>query len=309
MSALSVTPATVAAFSLSQSRKLHKSSKNSPKRLDSRLEFEKPSKIFAQKLGFRVDFLKPSKNFAQRLDYRVDFNCRDSVSCARRTKTQNIMIYGVNGVRASTNDESIEVFEQEAFVDGSLNLGAGRLEATLNSLSKWLVSALFAVIVLWRHDPEVLWAAMGAVLNAQLSVVLKKLLNQERPISTLRSDPGMPSSHAQAIFYTVLFLNLAMVEWYGVNVLTATLGGFLFILGSYFSWLRVSQQLHTAMQVVVGAVIGSFFSIIWFLAWNTFVLDAFVSSLWVRVVVILGAVGSCVGFLLHVIRTWMVDER
>ncbi|GER25145.1 3-oxoacyl-[acyl-carrier-protein] synthase 2 [Striga asiatica] len=135
MSALSVIPITVATFSLSQSRKPHKPSKNFAKRLDSRVEFQIPSKNFAKRLDFRVDFLKPSKIFAKRLDSRVDFNCRDSVSWARRTKTQNIMIYGVNGVRASTNDESIEVFEQDAFVDGSSKLGAGRLEATLNSLN------------------------------------------------------------------------------------------------------------------------------------------------------------------------------
>ncbi|GER27978.1 phosphatidic acid phosphatase (PAP2) family protein [Striga asiatica] len=247
MSALSVIPTTVATFSLSQSRKLHKPSKNFAKRLDSRLEFQKPSKNSAKRLDFRVDFLKPSKNFAKRLDSRVDFNCRDSVSWARGTKIQNIMIYD----RASTNDESIEVFEQEAFVDGSSKLGAGRLEATLNSLSKWLVSALFAAIVLWKHDPEVLWAAMGAILNAQLSVVLKKLLNQERPISTLRSDPGMPSSHAQAIFYTVLFLNLAMVEWYGMNVLTATLGGFLVILGSYFPLNIVKVHINSLVNILL----------------------------------------------------------
>lgn len=75
--------------------------------------------------------------------------------------------------------------------------------------SKWLVSALFAAIILARHDPEALWAATGAVLNSALSVALKKILNQERPFSTLRSDPGMPSSHAQSIFYTITFLNLS----------------------------------------------------------------------------------------------------
>lgn len=71
--------------------------------------------------------------------------------------------------------------------------------------SKWLVAALFGVIFLWRHDAEALWAASGSVLNAGLSTVLKRILNQERPVSTIRSDPGMPSSHAQSIFFTVTF--------------------------------------------------------------------------------------------------------
>lgn len=71
--------------------------------------------------------------------------------------------------------------------------------------SKWLVAALFGIIFLWRHDAEALWAASGSVLNSALSTVLKRILNQERPVSTIRSDPGMPSSHAQSIFYTVTF--------------------------------------------------------------------------------------------------------
>lgn len=71
--------------------------------------------------------------------------------------------------------------------------------------SKWLVSALFGAIIIWKHDAEVMWAAMGAVTNSYLSITLKRILNQQRPVPTLRSDPGMPSSHAQSIFYAVIF--------------------------------------------------------------------------------------------------------
>lgn len=67
--------------------------------------------------------------------------------------------------------------------------------------SKWLVAVLFGIFLLWRHDAEALWAAMGSVINACLSTILKRLLNQERPVSHLRSDPGMPSSHAQSLFF------------------------------------------------------------------------------------------------------------
>jgi len=71
------------------------------------------------------------------------------------------------------------------------------------------VAGLFAAVLLWRHDAEALWAAMGSVLNSALSVILKRILNQERPVSHLRSDPGMPSSHAQSIFYSVMFVILS----------------------------------------------------------------------------------------------------
>lgn len=79
--------------------------------------------------------------------------------------------------------------------------------------SKWFVTALFGIIILWRHDAQALWAALGSILNAGLSTILKQILNQERPVSTLRpisvSDPGMPSSHAQSIFYAIVFAILS----------------------------------------------------------------------------------------------------
>lgn len=67
------------------------------------------------------------------------------------------------------------------------------------------MTALFGLLLLWRRDPEALWAASGSVINAGLSTVLKRILNQERPVANIRSDPGMPSSHAQAISFAVMF--------------------------------------------------------------------------------------------------------
>ena len=74
------------------------------------------------------------------------------------------------------------------------------------------------------------------------------------------------------------------------------------------SYLRVSQQLHTVSQVVVGAAIGSISSILWYWLWNGYMLDAFVSSLWVRIIVVLGSAGLCIGFVLFVIRHWLQDD-
>jgi membrane-associated phospholipid phosphatase len=74
--------------------------------------------------------------------------------------------------------------------------------------SKWIVTVLFGVFIIWRHDAEALWFAGGSILNAMFSISLKHLLNQKRP-SSLKSDPGMPSSHAQSIFFTVIFIILS----------------------------------------------------------------------------------------------------
>lgn len=199
-------------------------------------------------------------------------------------------------------------FDQEALVHGHSGLATGGLEAILNNLSKWLVSAVFVVILLIRHDAEALWAAMGSVINSGISKLLKRSLNQERPVANLRSDPGMPSSHAQSIFYFVVFCVLSLMQWLGWNGLTTSMSGLIVLVGSYFTWLRVSQKLHTVSQVVVGALLGTIFGILWFWCWESVVLKAFISHMWIRALVIVGAAGFCVGFAVYVIRYWVMEE-
>lgn len=71
------------------------------------------------------------------------------------------------------------------------------------------MAGCFSFAALWKHDAEIIWILLGAVSNSLLSTVLKKMLNHERPSSALRSDPGMPSSHAQSIFYAATILVLS----------------------------------------------------------------------------------------------------
>ncbi|KAL6994438.1 dolichyldiphosphatase [Sarracenia purpurea var. burkii] len=215
--------------------------------------------------------------------------------------------------QGSAGDEVVRALEQEPFVYGPSQFApkftAVGIESTLNRASKWLVTALFVVVFLWRRDAEALWTAMGSIVNAGLSVIMKKILNQERPVSRKSSGPGMPSSHAQSIFFAVTFAATSLFEWLGANGFTIALGGLALAFGSYLSWLRVSQQFHTTSQVVVGAVVGSSFSVLWFWLWDAIVLKAFVSYLWARIIVVLGAAGLCLGFVVYMTRFWVMGEN
>lgn len=75
--------------------------------------------------------------------------------------------------------------------------------------SKWIVAVTYSIFILLRHDAFALWAVIGCVLNMILSVVLKKILKQERPVSGVSSGHGMPSSHAQSIFFAIVFVTLS----------------------------------------------------------------------------------------------------
>ncbi|KAJ4967190.1 hypothetical protein NE237_019039 [Protea cynaroides] len=178
----------------------------------------------------------------------------------------------------SDGDEGTGLMERGAVL--SPIFVSGGLEATLNRLSKWLVTAVFGAFILFRHDVEALWAAVGSIVNVLLSVSLKQILNQKRPNSTMKSDPGMPSSHAQSIFFAIVFVILSLVEWLGVNELSVIIGTLVLACGSYLSWIRVSQQYHTINQVLVGAVLGSICSILW---WRLYlgVLDVLWPSLYI----------------------------
>ncbi|KAK3155027.1 hypothetical protein QOZ80_2BG0197900 [Eleusine coracana subsp. coracana] len=182
------------------------------------------------------------------------------------------------------------------------------VETTLNRMSKWLVSACFSFAALWKHDVEIMWILLGAVANSLLSLILKKMLNHERPTPALRSDPGMPSSHAQSIFYGATILDLSLFYWLGTNYLTMILAPAVLSVAIYLSWLRVSQGLHTLNQVIVGATVGSAFSVLWFVLWHSLMQAALTSSPLLRNVVVLGSSAFVLGFGIYVIRNWLKDE-
>ncbi|XP_042482677.1 lipid phosphate phosphatase epsilon 1, chloroplastic [Macadamia integrifolia] len=216
--------------------------------------------------------------------------------------------------RKSDADEGSGLIEREAVLSNvssefCQNFVSGGLDTTLNRLSKWLVTAVFGAVILCRHDAESLWAAMGSIVNVLISVTLKRILNQSRPTSTLKSDPGMPSSHAQSIFFAVVFIILSLVEWLGLNEISVIVGTLVLACGSYLSWIRVSQQYHTINQVLVGAVLGSICSILWFWSWDEIVLKAFISLLWVRMVVVIVGSGCCLAFFIYIVRYWLTEEQ
>lgn len=219
----------------------------------------------------------------------------------------------IPALRSQDAEENSSVLEQEVLIDGSSNIRSTLVfpdfEASLNRLSKWVIAILFGAVILWRHDAEAVWVAMGSVLNAVLSVGLKKVLNQERPTANVRSDPGMPSSHAQSIFFAVTFFILSMIEWLGVNEITAVFAVVSLAFGSYLSWLRVTQKLHTIDQVIVGALVGSCFSLAWLWSWDAVVSEAFSSYMWVQVSILLASAICCLSFLLYVIQNWFSNDR
>ncbi|XP_021718560.1 lipid phosphate phosphatase epsilon 2, chloroplastic-like [Chenopodium quinoa] len=202
-------------------------------------------------------------------------------------------------------EKNINVLEHEVSLDGSSKfhsfLFSPEFESTLNRLSKWAITVIFAAVFIWRRDAEAAWVTIGSVVNSLLCIALKRILNQDRPIGNTKSDPGMPSCHGQYIFYAVIYFILSMFQWLGVNEITVIVAVVILAIGSYLSWLRVLQRFHTMNQVLVGAAFGSCFSLAWLWAWNAIVSEAFNSNLWVQVSILVAFAMCCLAFQLYVI--------
>ncbi|KAJ4809818.1 hypothetical protein LUZ62_022384 [Rhynchospora pubera] len=130
------------------------------------------------------------------------------------------------------------------------------------------------------------------------------MLNHKRPTSDYKPDPGMPSSHAQNIFYGAVFANLSLLQWLGTSFSTVIMNMLILLFGSYLAWLRISQKLHTVEQVIVGAILGSVFGFSWFFLWHCFLFSAYNFYSLVRVVVISSSFTSCGAFYYYIVRHW-----
>lgn len=120
--------------------------------------------------------------------------------------------------------------------------------------TKWVVAGSAAAVVLYRHDLAAVLCVSGAVGNALLSKVLKRLLNEARPEGARLADPGMPSSHAQSLFFFASYLGCAAADAPVAALRMGAVG--LLPLAGFLAWQRVCAGLHTPAQVLVGGIIG-----------------------------------------------------
>jgi len=132
--------------------------------------------------------------------------------------------------------------------------------------TKWIVSLTAAGVLLYRRDALAVSAILGALSNAVLGKVLKRILRQKRPTGAPLADPGMPSSHAMSLFFLSSYLCAAILAWTPTWLpahRAAVMGSLLAFATSSAAW-RVRAGLHTPAQIVAGALLGGSNGVIWF---------------------------------------------
>ena len=135
-----------------------------------------------------------------------------------------------------------------------------------------IILILLSWYLWWDHKNLFFYFNVGLITNSILNTILKGLIQEPRPmfdskkIKLISSHAkeyffqngipfdiyGMPSGHAQASFFTTVFIYLTLKH---TNLL------YLYILFSLIiCYQRVKYQFHSISQVIAGAIVGSSFA-------------------------------------------------
>ncbi|KOB72348.1 Dolichyldiphosphatase 1, partial [Operophtera brumata] len=134
------------------------------------------------------------------------------------------------------------------------------------SLSPFGIGAGFVTLILFRRDLHTIAFFIGTLVNELLNIVLKHTICEARPLARghLYNEYGMPSSHAQFIwFFSIYVLYFVVISIISALWRVIIVGGCL-ALSVLVSVARVYLSYHTTSQVAVGGVVGFLFATIWF---------------------------------------------
>mmetsp|Transcript_32271 Transcript_32271/g.78500 ORF Transcript_32271/g.78500 Transcript_32271/m.78500 type:complete len:322 (+) Transcript_32271:104-1069(+) len=134
-----------------------------------------------------------------------------------------------------------------------------------------VVSATFFVVLAWQRDALMVSFFVGAISNGILSKVLKKVIQQERPMEDYGStsgttsileppppsDNGMPSSHAMSLGFIGTFTGFLLLDYHPYSSIL------LVLYASISLWYRIISKLHTWEQVAVGMTVGTANAVVW----------------------------------------------
>lgn len=133
------------------------------------------------------------------------------------------------------------------------------------------VAAQSTLVVALHPDAQLLCLSASVLLsqlvNEFVNFVLKRALRQSRPNGAIRSDYGMPSSHAQ--FMTHLATVVALLIWHAPE--NSNYHHYAFVIRLLFwaaaltvAYARIYDGSHSIAQVLVGVCAGTVSGGLWY---------------------------------------------
>lgn len=131
-----------------------------------------------------------------------------------------------------------------------------------------------SVFLLWNRNKKTLlvFYVLGYFANILFNMILKGIFKEPRPFENKRlfqlalkkrmedgtmslidaNIYGMPSGHAQMVFYSTMYIHITLKNAYITTIYL--------IISLITMYQRVNANMHTLFQVIVGCIIGSLFA-------------------------------------------------
>jgi membrane-associated phospholipid phosphatase len=115
------------------------------------------------------------------------------------------------------------------------------LTQNIGKSAKYIVSLIAAFFIIFNESWIPMYYILCGVVNSTLSKILKHIFKQPRPIKSVKKGYGLPSSHAQSIFYFATIVSISSFRYFTNSILSIFISAFIWIY-SYLAWYLLSIQ-------------------------------------------------------------------
>jgi membrane-associated phospholipid phosphatase len=191
----------------------------------------------------------------------------------RKATTNNALLQQLSLSKSTTSSIMISTKSDDASSSSTDDNSLHTITTIIGKTASLTVSISFFVLLAYHRNATIFTLWIGSILNAVLSKIIKKIVNQNRP-SELRtnsnvklkpSDGGMPSSHAMSLGFiitSILIVNSVLpINNYNLRV---SVGLIMSLYTTIALRYRIRDHYHTIEQVVVGLVFGVMNAIAWY---------------------------------------------
>ena len=153
------------------------------------------------------------------------------------------------------------------------------MNIVLYNIAKNSIIILFFIttILLWNKHNLICYYLIGISISFLVNVLLRNIIKQKRPdykeddndvdketvindkndlLNNSLKQYGMPSGHAQSTLFTTIFISLSLQNLF--------ISSIFFIISFLAIFQRVHFYFHTIEQVVIGGIIGSLLSYLFY---------------------------------------------
>jgi acid phosphatase family membrane protein YuiD len=179
----------------------------------------------------------------------------------RPEKLDSVIIENTdNSLPASTSSTTFNNSSANQFADPVSSSSTSTPESTTSLYSNNTESDTI------KETPTLALAPTTTLQQEQVNS--QRIRRQKRRRFYARQDYGMPSSHAQLVAFFVCYISLQLIL---MEPEVSAGQWFLIILLQLYAWSAVWSRIqlgrHTISQVLVGAVVGAIYGIMWFTIW------------------------------------------